>query len=187
MPKASSIRLPRSHACHTVSTRAPLTDAQRKERSAQARQRRDEMEDEISGWKASTLTLAMDLSQRFKKKPRHLLDHLFQAGTRLVNKQGKVNPHNAFLAMKAIELRDNGETPTLATLHSAEFAEEYKNLTEAELAEITAAHESTSSNRCKRPTARARVQDISATLETIRNMLKALNMRCEIASRRVAK
>lgn len=57
------------------------------------------------------------------------------------------------------------------TLHSAEFVEEYKALDQAELSEITAAHESTSLNRCKRPTAKARTHDVYVTLESIRNMV----------------
>lgn len=66
---------------------------------------------------------------------------------------------------------EDGESPTLETLHSSEYTEEYKNLDEEELAEITAAHESTALDRFKRPTSKARVQDVSATLETIRNLV----------------
>lgn len=66
---------------------------------------------------------------------------------------------------------EDGETPTLETLHSSEYAEEYKNLDQAELDEISAAHESSALDRIKRPTSKARVQDVSATLETVRNMV----------------
>ena len=70
-----------------------------------------------------------------------------------------------------MNLLTDGETPTLATLHSPEYIEEYKNLDQAELAEITAAHESTALERFKRPTSKARAQDVSVTLETVRNMV----------------
>lgn len=95
MPYTHSRRLPRTRARHTISLKAPLTDSQRKERAARARKRRDEY----------TLNLATDLARRFNRKPRYFLDHFFQAGAHLVTKKGKVNPYNAFLAMKASELR----------------------------------------------------------------------------------
>jgi hypothetical protein len=100
-----SRRLPRSRTRHTVSSKAPLTHSQRKERTARTRKRRDEINEEVREWKASTLKLATDLARRFKKKPRYFLDHFFQGGVHLVTKQGKVNPYNAFLAMKSSELR----------------------------------------------------------------------------------
>jgi hypothetical protein len=105
MPYTHSRRVPRSRARHTVSSRAPLTDSQRKERSARARKTREEINDEVREWKVSTLKLATDLGRRFNKKPRYFLDHFFQGGVHLVTKQGKVNPFNAYLAMKASELR----------------------------------------------------------------------------------
>jgi len=186
---AKSLRLPSSRKRHTRSRRAPLTDAQRKERSAASQKRQDEIDEAVRDWKATTLTLATDLGRRFNKKPRYFLDLFFQGGVRLVHKQTKVNPRNAFLSMKAQELRDStlfpsrhclfvndyqlildGETPTLAVLHSEEFKEEYEKLDEAERDEIVAAHESNSCDH-KRPTARSRVQDVTATLQTIRHLV----------------
>ena len=58
----------------------------------------------------------------------------------------------------------------LAVLHSEEFKEEYKKLDEAERAEIVAAHESSGYDN-KRPMARSRVQDVTATLQTIRHLV----------------
>jgi hypothetical protein len=65
-----------------------------------------------------------------------------------------------------------GETPTLALLHSEEFKEEYDKLNDAERAEIVAAHEVNDYDR-KRPTAQARVQDVTATLHTIRHLVQS--------------
>ncbi|KAF8801633.1 hypothetical protein BYT27DRAFT_7261760 [Phlegmacium glaucopus] len=144
-------------------------------RSAASRKRQEDIDDAVREWKASTLTLATDLACRFNKKQRYFLDLFFQSGVHLVCKQTKVNPHNAFLSMKAQELRDNGETPTLSVLHSEAFKEEYDKLDEAERAEIVAAHEVNDTDR-KRPTAQARVQDVTATLQTIRHLLKGLNV-----------
>lgn len=107
MPYASALRLPSSRKRHNVSRRAPLTNAQRKERSVASQKRQEEIDEAVRDWKTSTLTLASDLARHFKKKPRYFLDLFFQGGVHLVRKQTKVNPHNAFLSMKAKELRDS--------------------------------------------------------------------------------
>ena len=107
MPYTNTLHLPRSRVRHTVSSKVRLTESQRKERSARSSKRRAEIEDAVQQWKAYTLTLATDLGRRFNKKPRYFLDLFFQGGVHLVTKQGKVNAHNAFLAMKAQELRNS--------------------------------------------------------------------------------
>jgi len=66
----------------------------------------------------------------------------------------------------------DSETPTLALLHSEEFKEEYDKLNDAEQAEIVTAHEVNDYDR-KRPTAQARVQDVTATLHTIRHLVQS--------------
>ena len=105
MPYTNTLRLPRSRARHTVSSKVRLTELQRKEKSDRSHKRRVEIEEEVQQWKAYTLTLATDLGRRFNKKPRYFLDLFFQGGVHLVTKRGKVNAHNAFLVMKAQELR----------------------------------------------------------------------------------
>ena len=107
-----SLHLPASHKRHTVSRRAPLTDSQRKERSAASQKRQDEIDEAVCDWKANTLTLAMDLAHHFNKKHRYFLNLFFQGGIHLVHKQTKVNPHNAFLSMKAQELHDSALFPS---------------------------------------------------------------------------
>jgi hypothetical protein len=111
MPSTKSLHLP-SRKRHTVSRRAPLTLAQRKERSTASHKRQGEIDDAVRDWKSTTLTLATDLARRFNKKPRYFLDLFFQGGVHLVHKQMKVNPHNAFLSMKAQELRDSALFPS---------------------------------------------------------------------------
>ena len=105
MPYTNTLRLPHSHVRHTISSKACLTESQRKERSAHSRKCRAEIEDAVHEWKVYTLTLATDLGRHFNKKPCYFLDLFFQGGVHLATKQGKVNAHNAFLAMKAQELR----------------------------------------------------------------------------------
>ena len=105
MPYTNTLHLPRSRVQHTISSKARLTESQHKERSARSCKRQAEIEDAVHEWKAYTLTLATDLGQCFNKKPRYFLDLFFQGSVHLATKQGKVNAHNAFLAMKAQELR----------------------------------------------------------------------------------
>ena len=64
-------------------------------------------------------------------------------------------------------------------LHSEEFKEEYDKLDVAELAEIVAAHE-VNDHDCKRPTAQAHVQDVTATLQTIRCLVCLYSFSLEI-------
>ena len=104
---AKSLHLLSSRKWHTVSQRAPLTDAQCKERSAASQKCQEEIDEAVHDWKATTLTLVTDLACCFNKKPWYFLNLFFQGDVHLVDKQMKVNPHNAFLSMKAQELCDS--------------------------------------------------------------------------------
>ena len=115
MPFANSLRVPSSRKRHTVSKRAPLSDAQKKVRSAASRKRQEDIDDTVREWKASTLTLAKELARRFNKKERYFLDLFFQSGVHLVRKQTKVNAHNAFLSMKAQELRESASSHSFSS------------------------------------------------------------------------
>ena len=64
-------------------------------------------------------------------------------------------------------------------LYSEEFKEEYDKLDVAELAEIIAAYEVNDHDR-KHPTAQARVQDVTATLQTIRRLVRLYSFSLEI-------
>jgi hypothetical protein len=88
------------------SKHTPLTDVQRKERAASNSLRQAQISEAVEAWKQSTLNTAADLANRFDKKERYFLDLLFQAGTHLVHQHKKVNAHNAYLHMKAEEMRD---------------------------------------------------------------------------------
>jgi hypothetical protein len=78
----------------------------------------------------------------------------------------------------------DGDTPTLAALHSEEFKEEYEKLDEAELAEIVDAHESHGCHQ-RRPTARSRVNDVTSTLRTIRDLVLCFFFSLEFVSNSV--
>jgi hypothetical protein len=65
-----------------------------------------------------------------------------------------------------------GETPTLARLHSDELKAEYNELADAELEEIVARHsEDRSDNHRQRVTAKARVLDVSNTCLAIQQLV----------------
>ena len=68
-----------------------------------------------------------------------------------------------------------GETPTLARLHSDEFKAEYDELADAELEEIVARHSEDRSNiNRQRVTAKARVLDVSNTCQAIQQLVSTL-------------
>ncbi|PPQ81407.1 hypothetical protein CVT25_015918 [Psilocybe cyanescens] len=172
MPLAS-VLLPPTCLRNTTSKPALLTEAQRKARTEHNHIRQDKINEAVEEWKQTTLTTAADLSERFGMKPHHFLNLFFQDGAHLVHKHSKVNAYNAYLHMKAEELRDNGENPTLAKLHSEEFKTEYNNLGEDELEEIITRHtESSSATYQQRVTARARVQDVAHTFKTMQQMVR---------------
>ena len=102
----SSIIVPPTRIRNTASKPTPLTNVQRKDRAASNSLRQAQITEAVEAWKQSTLNTAADLANRFDKKERYFLDLFFQAGTHLVHQQKKVNAHNAFLHMKAEELRD---------------------------------------------------------------------------------
>jgi hypothetical protein len=99
---ASSIRIR-----HTRQHRAaPLTSTQKKEKTAQHEENQAAIDTAVDEWFSSTLTKANELAAQFNKKPRYFLDIFFHGGARMVYHHEKVNPHNAFMSMKAQELRD---------------------------------------------------------------------------------
>jgi hypothetical protein len=68
-----------------------------------------------------------------------------------------------------------GETPTLARLHSDEFKAEYNELADAELEEIVAHHSEVRSDiHRQRVTAKARVLDVSNTCQAIQQLVSTL-------------
>ena len=115
MPFTNSLHVPSSRKCHTISKRAPLSDAQKKARSAASHKRQEDIDDAIHKWKASTLTLATELACRFNKKECYFLNLFFQSGVHLMRKQTKVNAHNAFLSMKAQELCESASSHSFSS------------------------------------------------------------------------
>lgn len=70
---------------------------------------------------------------------------------------------------------EDGETPTLAKLHSEEFKDEYDNLANEEREEIIARHvESSSAAPRQRVTAKARVQDVATTVRTMQQLVRTV-------------
>ena len=84
---------------------APLPAAQRAEKIAERDRVQQEIDSAVDEWFTNTNALANTLADRFSKKPRYFLDIFFHGGARMLNHHEKVNPKNAFVAMKAQELR----------------------------------------------------------------------------------
>lgn len=113
----------RTRVRHTKSKAAPIPAAHRAEIQAARAERSLAIDSEIRDWHMATIAKANDLGTRFKKKPRYFLDLFFQGGAHLTRKNKKVNVHNAFLRMKAMQMRtgkqntDFAELAPLLTIH----------------------------------------------------------------------
>lgn len=103
----TSVLLPPTRLRHTGAKAAPLTHAQRKERTERNRLRQQDINSAVEDWKQSTMSTVTELARRFDKKERYFLDMFFEGGAHLIHKHQKVNVHNAFLSAKAEELRDS--------------------------------------------------------------------------------
>lgn len=123
---------------------------------------------------------ANELAERFNKKPRHFLDIFFHGGARMINTQEKVNPHNAFLSLKAQELRDgmsylhvtllisfltiNSEGRVMSMVNiQRKYKDEYDALEDEEREELAREHKENmdSSKKLRLPLPRGRIQDLS--------------------------
>ncbi|KAJ7893178.1 hypothetical protein B0H14DRAFT_3427659 [Mycena olivaceomarginata] len=64
---------------------------------------------------------AIELGERFDRKPRYFLDLFFQGGARMMNHHDKINPCNAFKSEKAAERREglSAEAPGASSWPSA--------------------------------------------------------------------
>ena len=108
MPLSSqAVLVPPTRLRNTASSCSSLTNKQRKERAASNGLHQAQINEAVEAWKQSTLNTAADLANRFDKKERYFLDLFFQAGTHLVHQHKKVNAYNAYLHMKAEEMRDH--------------------------------------------------------------------------------
>jgi hypothetical protein len=98
---ASSTRI-----CHTKHKSAPLTAKQKKDKAIQREENQAAIDAAVDEWFESTMAKANELAERFDKKPRYFLDIFFHGGALMVHHHEKVNAHNAFVSLKAQELRD---------------------------------------------------------------------------------
>lgn len=91
---------------HTKHKSVPLTAKQKKDKVIQREENQAAIDAAVDEWFESSMAKANELAERFDKKPRHFLDIFFHGGARMVHHHEKVNAHNAFVSLKAQELRD---------------------------------------------------------------------------------
>jgi hypothetical protein len=111
---ASSIRI---H--HTQQKSVPLTSTQKKEKAAQREENQTAIDAAVDEWFSFTTAKANELATRFNKKPRFFLDIFFHGGARMIHHHEKVNPHNAFVSLKAQELRDGKYSALISTIFNS--------------------------------------------------------------------
>ncbi|KAF8954280.1 hypothetical protein BDZ97DRAFT_491743 [Flammula alnicola] len=120
-------------------------------------------------------------SPRFNKKPRYFLNIFFHGGARMVNHHEKINPHNAFISLKAQELRDDGQSMSLLSIQ-CEYKEEYCALGEDEREEIVKEYKENmnGTKHIARPSPRGRIQDFANTVRNIIMLINGLKTRVGI-------
>ena len=91
---------------HTQQKFAPLTSKQRKEKKVQREENQAAIDAAVDEWFTSTTTKVNELAVRFNKKPRYFFDIFFHGGARMVHHHEKINPHSAFISLKAQEFHD---------------------------------------------------------------------------------
>ncbi|KAJ6449009.1 hypothetical protein C8R45DRAFT_1084351 [Mycena sanguinolenta] len=146
---------------------APLTAEQKREKRAERAETQANIDRDVAEWFLFTEAKAIELGQKYDKKPRYFLDIFFQGGAHMVNRQEKINPYNAFKAEKAAQRREDGETG----LKVQELHEEYKEEYEA----LTAAEEDIPKICCDTP--KVRVQDVANTVRSIEALFQGLSYR----------
>ncbi|KAJ7124576.1 hypothetical protein C8R43DRAFT_847321, partial [Mycena crocata] len=122
------------------------------------------------------------LATRFDKKARYFLDMMFQGGARMVNHQEKVNPYNAFKAMKAAEMREAGVTDMDAGDLHAQFYQEYLDMSAEEITQMVQEFEDDKDDTVKlrRDSPRARMQDVLNSLRNVEMVFQGLMYRVGI-------
>ncbi|CAK5272792.1 unnamed protein product [Mycena citricolor] len=149
--------------------RAPLTSTQKAERK-QERDRKKNAEDaDVQAWWTYTFNYAKTLAERHEKTENYYLSIFFQGGANMIKHQEKINPFNAFKAIKAEELREAGGPTQNAPALSESFAEEYNALSSEEKQKFVDDFKEikVSNASLKRTTPRGRAQDVA---NIIRNM-----------------
>ncbi|KAF8151053.1 hypothetical protein B0H34DRAFT_862538 [Crassisporium funariophilum] len=159
---------------------APIPTAQRKEKAACQLAKRLEINSAVQDWFTEVYQEATVLAERFGKKPCYFLDRFFQGGAHLVHRQGKVNAFNAWKKMKAAEMCEKGETPTLRALHDTKLKQEYEALDASDWLEIIENHRASKVINVKRTTPRGKLQDVVCTIKNIEQQIVALKGRVGI-------
>ena len=74
------------------------------EANAKHQERREEIKAAVDKWYSYTVAKIDKLANRFDKKPRYFYEYFFQGGAKMIFQHAKINPHNAFMSMKAADL-----------------------------------------------------------------------------------
>ncbi|PPQ81182.1 hypothetical protein CVT25_015213 [Psilocybe cyanescens] len=158
---------------YTTTIKPAISTEQRKEKAKEREQTQEEIDDAVNEWFNNTIAKANELADCFNKKPRHFLNIFFHGGARMINTQEKVNPHNAFLSMKAQELRDEGHVVSMVNIQ-CDYINEYNALKVEEREELARKHKENkdSSRKLRCPLPCGRICDVS---NVKRNMIFLLN------------
>ncbi|KAJ7115183.1 hypothetical protein C8R44DRAFT_880505 [Mycena epipterygia] len=170
------------HRRQPSAPRAPITDAEKAQNRADSAETKAQIDEAMGEWWASSQSKAIELGERFGKKPRYFLDIMFQGGARMVNHHEKINPYNAFKSEKAAQAREKGLTAKNVTALHEEHWEEYSSLSAEEKSELVERFMVSKGEQAmlRRDSPRARMQDVSNTVRNLQMLFHGLSYRVGI-------
>ncbi|ESK82959.1 hypothetical protein Moror_11815 [Moniliophthora roreri MCA 2997] len=162
-----------------------LTTAQRKSRREKAEERREDIRKAMKEWFDEIDAKAEALAEEFGRKKWFFLDMLYQNGVKLSKPQAKTNSWNAWLHLKALELKEAGEDTLSMEEMVQKYRHEYDDLDDEEKEELVTEFDelkadNDASSALVMPTARSRAQEIAKLISTVVDILMAGKRRCGI-------
>ncbi|KAF9472020.1 hypothetical protein BDN70DRAFT_819271 [Pholiota conissans] len=176
---ADRIRHPTDTADFSSSTaKSSRPKAQDEQSAAKRKEEHDAIESAVDEWVSNTLAKAAELGDKFDKRPRYFLDRFFHGGQKLIYKQNVTNSFNAFISIKAAQLRIEGEKENVIELQKR-FKAEYDGLTPEERAGYVTEFNAIKDNsiHIPRATSRGCIQDIGNVARNIERLLESLKTR----------
>ncbi|CAK5283133.1 unnamed protein product [Mycena citricolor] len=168
---------PRHCACASAPHQAPLTASQKSERKAEHVKNQEAEDAAVNEWFQYTHNLAHQLGERFDKKLCYFLDRFFQGGAKMIKHQEKVNPFNAYKALKAEEIQEAGGVVPNAPTLSETLSPKYAKLSEEEKAKLVEDFKDVKADisKIKRDTPRSKSQDVANVVRNVTMLLQGLS------------
>ncbi|KAK1234284.1 hypothetical protein PQX77_002517, partial [Marasmius sp. AFHP31] len=142
---------------------------------------RKAINDIVTKWEQDTRQLAEQMAGKYGRKVQYFLDLLFRGGVRLSKQQQRTNYFNTFKSVKAHDLCNKGITKTLLEI-TKEYKPEYERMSKPERLNIVKRYHELKESEKKghNPTAKARAQNVTMSIDAIIRILEALSLQVGI-------